>query len=142
MTGGAKAVNGDFIGINNASPDLYTTVDNQFAPGTVMYFQGNEGDHFRFELLGTTQTLAGVDNSASSGRGVIQQREQVTVANVGTTSTLILNGSGSYSFNGYLRDTGGIVAAHHVFDDHLDPDITAAKWENWLRSIHTRPSQN
>jgi autotransporter-associated beta strand protein len=108
-TGGAYAVSGNFIGINNLSPDVYTTEDNQFAPGSVMYFEGNAGDHVRFELLGTTQTLAGIDNSASSGRGVIQHREQVTAAAVDGLSTLILNGSGNYSFNGFLRGTGGTL---------------------------------
>lgn len=108
MTGGAFAVNGNFVGIHNASPDVYTTVDNQFAPGCVMYFQGSEGDHVRFELLGTTQTLAGIDNTGGrSGYGVIQMREQVTATNVGSVSTLVLNGSGNYLFSGYARDTGG-----------------------------------
>ncbi|MFO1522778.1 MAG: hypothetical protein U1F77_11850, partial [Kiritimatiellia bacterium] len=105
-TGGAYAISGNFTGINNASPEVYTLADNQFAPGTVMYFQGNEGDHVRFELLGTTQTLAGIDNSASSGRGVIQHNEQSGRTQVGAASTLILNGAGTYSFNGYLRNYG------------------------------------
>lgn len=104
-TGGA-ALGGNIIGINNLSPDLYTTADNQFAPGAVMYSYGSVTDYFRFELMGTTQTLAGiVDNT---GRGVIQHREQVTtVPAVGPLSTLILNGSGTYVFNGHLRDNGG-----------------------------------
>ena len=104
------AITGDFTGSNIASPDVYTTANNQFAPGSVMRFIGTSGDHVRFELLGTTQTLAGIDNSASSGRGVIQQREQVVPASVGAISTLILNGTGTYSFDGYLRDTGGRLA--------------------------------
>ncbi len=110
-TGGAYAIPGNFIGIHNWSPDVYTTVDNQFAPGAVMYFRGNSGDHVRFELLGTTQTLAGLDNAGGrSGYGVIQHREQVTVPAVGPLSTLILNGSGTYVFNGYLRGSGGTIS--------------------------------
>jgi autotransporter-associated beta strand protein len=108
-TGGAYAINGDFIGVNNASPDVYATQDNQFAPGSVMYFQNYEGDHVRFELLGTTQTLAGIDNAGAGNRGVIQHREQVPVAAVDGLSTLVLNGTGNYTFNGYLRSTGGTL---------------------------------
>ncbi len=107
-TGGAYAFPGHFIGIHNWSPDVYATVDNQFPPGSVMYFRGNSGDQVRFELLGTTQTLAGIDNSGGrSGAGVVQHREQVTAAAVDGVSTLILNGSGSYFYDGSLRDTGG-----------------------------------
>lgn len=108
-TGGARAVNGNFVGINNASPEIFTLADDQFAPGCVMYFQGNEGDHVRFELLGTTQTLAGIDNSASSGRGLIQHNEQSGRTQVSGLSTLILNGDGTYFYNAYLRDNGGKV---------------------------------
>ncbi len=65
------AIPGNFIGNNVLSPHVYTTLGNQFAPGAVMNFVGTGGDHVRFELLGTTQTLAGIDNSAGSGYGVI-----------------------------------------------------------------------
>ncbi|MFO1528289.1 MAG: autotransporter-associated beta strand repeat-containing protein [Kiritimatiellia bacterium] len=61
----------------------------------------------RFELRGTTQTLAGIANDLT-GRGVIQNQE-VSPANAGA-STLILNGSGSYAFNGYLRNSTGLLA--------------------------------
>ncbi|MFO1491983.1 MAG: autotransporter-associated beta strand repeat-containing protein [Kiritimatiellia bacterium] len=109
-TGGAYAIPGDFTGNNINSPDVFATTDNQFAPGAVMRFTGTGGDHVRFELLGTTQTLAGIDNSLSSGYGVIQHKEQVGTAAVSSLSTLVLNGTGTYSFNAYLRDTGGRVA--------------------------------
>ena len=59
------AIPGNFIGNNVLSPKVYATANNQFAPGSVMYFVGTGGDHVRFELLGTTQTLAGIDNRAS-----------------------------------------------------------------------------
>ncbi|MCX7045484.1 MAG: autotransporter-associated beta strand repeat-containing protein, partial [Candidatus Sumerlaeota bacterium] len=109
-TGGAVAIPGDFIGDNVNSPDVYATQDNQFAPGSVMRFFGTGGDHLRFELLGTVQTLAGVDNTLAAGqRGVIQHKEQVTAPDVSLLSTLILNGTGSYFFNGYLRSTGGTL---------------------------------
>ncbi|MCF7730744.1 MAG: autotransporter-associated beta strand repeat-containing protein [Akkermansiaceae bacterium] len=110
--GGAIAIAGDFIGDNGLSPDVFTTENNQFDPGSVMYFVNPTGDHVRFELLGTTQTLAGIENSAAGGRGMIQTKEQAPAAAVSGTSTLILDvpESASYSYNGYLRDTGGILS--------------------------------
>jgi autotransporter-associated beta strand protein len=111
-TGGAVAITGDFIGDNLNSPDVFTTENNQFSPTSAMHFIGADGDHVRFELLGTTQTLAGIDNSTAAGRGVIQQREQVIPTSITGTSTLNLEvpESESFFFNGYLRDTGGIMA--------------------------------
>jgi autotransporter-associated beta strand protein len=107
---GVAAVPGDFTGDNALSPDLFTKANNQFNPASVMRFTGTSGDHVRFELLGTTQTLAGVDNATGTGRGVIQHREQVTEAAVGTASELVLAGAGTYGFNGYARNTGGSLA--------------------------------
>jgi fibronectin-binding autotransporter adhesin len=106
---GAFAIPGDFTASNITSPDVYTTENNQFAPGSVMRFTGSSGDHVRFELLGTTQTLAGIDNTDTSGRGVIQHREQAAPAAVSAISNLILNvsGSGPYSYDGYLRSHNG-----------------------------------
>ena len=112
-TGGAVAIPGNFIGDNQASPDLFTTADNQFGSGSVMYFVSPLGDHFRFELLGTTQTLAGIDNTGAAGRGVIQHREQVPNAEVTSASKLILDvpASQTYSYDGYLRNNGaGVVS--------------------------------
>jgi autotransporter-associated beta strand protein len=105
-TGGAYAIPGDFLGVNNAKPYVYTTQDNQFAPGSVMYFLNNEGDHVRFELLGTTQTLGGIDNGGMANKGVIQHRENISSGlQVSTTSTLILDVAegDAYLFAGYLR---------------------------------------
>ena len=106
-TGGAVAIPGDFIADNALSPVVFTPESNQFGPGSVMYFVNAGGDYGRFELLGTTQTLAGVDDSTS--RGVIQQREWAIPASISGTSTLILDvpEAASYAYNGYLRDTGG-----------------------------------
>ena len=104
-TGGA-AIPGN-ISINNSNhPILYTTQNNQFGPGAVVTFN-NGGSNARVELLGTTQTLAGINESNSAG--VIQNYEQAPISNYGS-STLVLNGTGSYSFNGYLRNgSGGIL---------------------------------
>jgi autotransporter-associated beta strand protein len=115
-TGGAVAIQGDFIGDNFLSPDVFTTENNQFGTGSAMYFVNPNGDHVRFELLGTTQTLAGLDNSAAAlgGRGVVQHREQAVPAQIDGQSTLILNVPAfeSYSYNGYLRNNGGLLEVY------------------------------
>jgi fibronectin-binding autotransporter adhesin len=109
-TSGTIAIGGDLTFNNNLSPDVYTIgADNQFAPGAVVSFITDTGDHGRLELMGTTQTVAGIQTVGYTGqRGVIQNREMGPV-NL-STSTLILNGSGSYSFGGYLRNSTGMLA--------------------------------
>lgn len=93
---------------NNLSPDLYTFQDNQFGPGTVVSFINDVGDHGRFELDGTVQTVAGIQTVGySTIRGIVQNCES-SVNNPGT-SMLILNGSGNYTFGGYLRNQTGVI---------------------------------
>jgi autotransporter-associated beta strand protein len=84
-----------------------------------MRFTGTTGDHVRFELLGTTQTLAGLDNVGTggvvptgTGRGVVQVSEQVKAPVVSALSTLILDipSGATYTYNGYFRSTGGTLA--------------------------------
>ncbi len=103
------AIPGNITIYNALSPRIYTTVNNQFATGTVMTFTNTSGNA-RFELLGTTQTLAGIDsNAAAANTAVIQNYEQALISNSGT-STLILNGSGNYLFNGYIRNSTGTIS--------------------------------
>jgi len=104
-TGGAFAVSGNLVFNNNLSPDVYTTVNNQFAHGTVVSFANNAGDHGRLDLMGTTQTVAGIDSSTyAAQRGVVQNSE--AIPNAGASS-LVLNGSGTYLFGGFLRNGSG-----------------------------------
>lgn len=99
---------GNVIFDNNLSPDLYTTVANQFGPGVTITFTNDMVDHGRLELIGTTQTVAGVQTVGySTQRGVIQNRE-FGPSNTGT-GTLVLDGSDNYTFGGYLRDSTGKI---------------------------------
>ena len=96
------AVLGNVNLVNNGSSEvLYTLQNNQFAPGCAMLFTSNVTNRCSVELLGTTQTLAGIDNTAASGYGIIQNYQQAPVASA-CASTLVLNGTGSYTFNGSL----------------------------------------
>ncbi len=100
------AIGGDVTMVNDDANVLYPTANNQFAAGCVLTMSGGAGTHARLELEGTAQTLAGVANGGS-GRGVIQNRE-LAPANTGA-STLTLDGSGTYAFNGYFRNWNGTI---------------------------------
>ncbi len=108
------AIAGDFLGINAKFAGglvVYTLADNQFATNSVVRFAGvdGSGDHVRFELLGTVQRVAGIDNSLCSGKSVIQHSEQAPAGAVSGVSTLVLKGAGNYGYNGYLRSAGGTL---------------------------------
>ena len=106
---GGPALGNELIFDNTNSPDVYTASNQQFAAGTLVTFVTDAGDHGRLELLGTTQTLAGIQTVGyTAQRGVIQNREYGPV-NYGN-STLVLDVSGSYSFGGYLRNSTGTLA--------------------------------
>jgi autotransporter-associated beta strand protein len=106
---GAIAIPGSITITNNEGVHLFTLADNQFAAGSVLTMSGGTGNS-RFELLGTTQTFAGLANDGT-GRGVVQVREQVGQLVISPLSTLILDVpvSTTYSFNGYLRNNGGTM---------------------------------
>jgi fibronectin-binding autotransporter adhesin len=102
-TGGAYAATSNItMGAGNTNqPNLRMLADQQFAPGVALNFINNAGNWVRFDLQGTTQTLAGIQNT--TGGGVVQNER---FGGGGTTgpATLVLNGSGTYNFNGYFRD--------------------------------------
>jgi autotransporter-associated beta strand protein len=115
-TGGAKAIPANTVvrfgtGTTNQA-NLRCDQNDQFGANVVMSFGNASGNWTRFDLRGTTQTLAGVTsgNLTTLGSGVIQGRGLDVVAS--GESTLILNGNtgdlnypaGGYLFNGYLRD--------------------------------------
>jgi len=103
-TGGAVAVPGNMtLSATGTRTILYATQDNQFGSGSVLTFTG--GLDNRFELKGTTQTVAGIDGP--SANYFIQHNEFSPGAVVSATSTLNINGSGTYSFGGTIRDFSG-----------------------------------
>ncbi len=82
-------------------PNLRTTANEQFASGVVMTFTNPIGSFPRFDLQGTTQTLAGIQNT--TGAGVIQN-EKFGGGGTSGPATLTLNNTADYSYNGYMRD--------------------------------------
>ena len=110
-SGGAVALGNELVFNNNLSPDVYTFRNNQFAPGTVVSFSTDLGDNGRLELMGTVQTVAGVRVVGyTNQRGVIQNRESGPTNN--GISTLVLDGSGSYAFTGFLRNQNGTLGVN------------------------------
>ena len=106
---GAIAIPGSAAITNIDGNVIFTLSDNQFGAGSVMTFSGGTTTYGRFELLGTTQTLAGIVDATA--RGVIQTRETTSQLIVSPLSTLILDvpTGATPSYNGYLRSTGATV---------------------------------
>ena len=109
--GGAVAVPHDLVFAATGTRAIVSTIrDNQFGAGSALRYTGS-GDN-RLELKGTTQTLAGIDNTtATPGYNCIQHSEFGSPPPVDAVSDLILNvpESTGFVFNGVLRDQGGTV---------------------------------
>ncbi len=95
---------------NTNQPHLRMAAADQFGPGVVMSFANAQNNWARFDLQGTNQTLAGLNAGTAStlGGAVVQNRKQGDSTSEHGPATLTLNGSGTYLYNGYLRnvDTG------------------------------------
>jgi autotransporter-associated beta strand protein len=110
-TGGAVAVPGDLVMAATGTRVIVSaSQDNQFGPSSVLRYTGSADN--RLELKGTTQTIAGIDNtSATPGYNCIQHSEFGSPAAVDESSDLIVNVAESnfYTYSGVLRDQGGLV---------------------------------
>ncbi len=111
-TGGAVAIPGDlYLSSGGTRGIVSTAYDNQFGPDTVLRW-ASAGDT-RLELKGTTQTVAGIDNTGYPSRTYhcIQHSEFGNPAAVDGVSDLVLNVAegASFSYDGALRDQGGRV---------------------------------
>ena len=123
-TGGAFAIVGNVQmgnGTAGNQPNLRTTANEQFGSGVVMDFLNPFGSFPRFDLQGTTQTLAGINNT--TGAGVIQN-EKLGGGGTAADGTMRLNGTGTYAYNGFLRDEddGG-----HVFKLNVEKGGTGTQ---------------
>jgi len=110
-TGGAVAIPGDmYMSATGTRAILSTVEDNQFGPNSVMRWTGSNDS--RLELKGTTQTLAGIDNTtATPGYNCIQHSEFGSPNPVDGVSDLVLNvaDGNSFTYGGVIRDQGGRV---------------------------------
>ena len=103
-TGGAFAINGDVqmgAGVAGNQPNLRMAANEQFGAGVVMTFVNPAGSYPRFDLQGTTQSLAGIVDATGAG---VTQNEKLGGGGTAAAGTLTVNGAGTYSYNGYLRD--------------------------------------
>ena len=112
-TGGAVAIAAGTtvqMGSNTGGQaNLRMGADNQFGAGVAMNFVNASGQWMRFDLMGTQQTLAGITaGTASTQAGAVIQDAGLN-ASTAVNGTLTLNGTGTYVFNGVMRntDTGG-----------------------------------
>ncbi|MBF0594769.1 MAG: autotransporter domain-containing protein [Candidatus Omnitrophica bacterium] len=105
-TGGAVAIAGSVeldITDNAGQQNLRMSQDNQFGSGSVISWikSGANGGNARFDLNGTTQTVAGL--SDATGSGIVQNRGLIN-GETSKAGTLTINNSANYSFNGIMRD--------------------------------------
>jgi 1-phosphatidylinositol phosphodiesterase len=89
---------------NTNQPNLRMQQNNQFGAATVMTFLNTSGNWARFDLAATSQSLAGLNaGTATTQAGAVIQN--IGLDNLGTgTGLLTLNGTGTYLYNGQLRD--------------------------------------
>jgi autotransporter-associated beta strand protein len=114
-TGGAVAIQGGTVvqigSMTGGQANLRMLGNEQFGTnsgGVEMNFVNSAGNWGRFDLLGTTQTLAGINTGTSTvlGSGVVQNGG-VGIGAAGQ-ATLTLNGSGNYLFNGHIRNQDNV----------------------------------
>lgn len=106
----APTIQGSFIMNGPDQTNARMLQANQFAAGVVASFPTASAVWNRLDFLGKSQSLAGIETGsvAAQGGGVIQNRQNGnTTANSFGPATLTLTGSGSYYFNGHLRNVDG-----------------------------------
>ncbi|NDZ15982.1 autotransporter outer membrane beta-barrel domain-containing protein [Variovorax sp. WS11] len=109
-TGGAVAIaGGNTVQFGNGTggqANLRMGANEQFGTangGVLMNWVTAAGNWGRFDLKGTTQTLAGLSSTPANASMVIQNQGTDAV-DPGANATLTLNGSGTYAAYGYMRD--------------------------------------
>ncbi len=112
-TGGAVAVAAgksvQFGSGGTGQANLRMLQPQQFGAGVVMNFGNASGQWARFDLNGYNQTFAGLNAGVlGTQAGAVVQNRMVgdSTTQLGPV-TLTLNGSGTYLYNGYLRDVDG-----------------------------------
>src|SRR5205085_12561531 len=83
------------------APNLRMLSTNQFAPCVVMSLTSRQTPHSPYTTHFRAQTLAGIN---SPSQFLVIQNEKLGGGGTSQAATLTLNGSGTYSFAGYLRD--------------------------------------
>ncbi|HLA85145.1 MAG TPA: autotransporter-associated beta strand repeat-containing protein, partial [Thermoguttaceae bacterium] len=96
------AIGGNLNLTSNGSVNNYVYLDqsNQIASSAMLTFYATPTTSSRFNLLGHTQTVAGL--SCSTGRGVIQNTEDES--GVSTNGVLTVNNTVDCSYDGFMRD--------------------------------------
>ncbi|CAN7458784.1 autotransporter outer membrane beta-barrel domain-containing protein [Variovorax sp. LjRoot290] len=109
-TGGAVAIAGgttvQFGNGTGGQANLRMGGNEQFGTangGVLMTWVTSAGNWGRFDLKGTTQTVAGL-SSTTANASMVVQNQGIDAIDPGTNATLTLNGSGTYAAYGYMRD--------------------------------------
>ncbi len=109
-TAGVAAFGGNVQlgGFNTNQPHLRMLANEQFAPGATLTFANYFNNWTRFDLQGTTQTLAGLQGTLGGG---VLQNERLGGGGTTAPGTLIINNSADYTYDGYMRDRDGGTSA-------------------------------
>jgi autotransporter-associated beta strand protein len=100
VLGGASTYTGDTTLLNG---NVRNAVADALPTATVLRF-GESSNNRRFQLQGFSQTLAGVDDSASTGGILIVEAASDSLANKPATLTLNVASGTSFTFGGYVRN--------------------------------------
>jgi len=108
-TGGAVAIAPNTVvqmgSQTGGQANLRMAGNEQFGAGVVMNFVNASGQWMRFDLQGTTQTLAGLNaGTLAAGAGAVIQNERLGGGGTTADASLTLNGSGTYLYHGFIRD--------------------------------------
>ncbi len=106
-TAGTAAIPGNLT--ISVGTNVWATANNQFGGANTIVSKTDATAWGAFTLLGTTQTIAGLNNSTGSLMVADTTTSQTPTPspNTGVQGTLVLVGSGSYSFNGDLWNAWG-----------------------------------
>lgn len=90
--------------IPNTNVDVVVALgaSEQIVDTASITFRGSAGEQAYFKLLGFTETVAGISDSTANG---IVSSFETGDTTPGGPSTLIVNSSSDFSFNGFFRDT-------------------------------------
>jgi autotransporter-associated beta strand protein len=98
------------VGDGTDSPFLHMAFDNQLPPTAVITFASGT-QNAKFQLRGTSQTIAGLDSPTTNTLAILQNDEAGTpgagATPIATPATLTINATSDHSFAGLIRNSDG-----------------------------------
>ncbi len=108
--GGAALTGNVLLGDGSGDVFLNMGANNQFGPNaSVTIANGSGSANGKFQLRGTSQSIAGLDSPATGGISIVQNDETGTpgFAVAPGIATLTINAAANHSFHGLMRNQDG-----------------------------------